>query len=36
MLARNSAINLGGDTVVADGEIKDGMQTFKVYRCVPQ
>jgi hypothetical protein len=36
MLARNSAINLGGDTIVADGEIKDGMQTFKVYRCVPQ
>ncbi|MBC8210880.1 MAG: DUF4156 domain-containing protein [Gammaproteobacteria bacterium] len=36
MLARNSAVNLGGDTVVADSEIKDGQQTFKVYRCVPQ
>lgn len=35
-LARNSAINLGGDTIVSDGITKDGKQTFQVYRCVPQ
>lgn len=34
-LARNSAINLGGDTVVPDGVIKEGKQIFQVYRCVP-
>lgn len=35
-LARNSAINLKGDTVVPSGEIQDGQQTYLVYRCVPQ
>ncbi len=35
-LARNSAANLGGDTIVPAGSIVDGKQTFKVYRCVPQ
>jgi len=35
-LARNSAIRLGGDTVVADGPVEDGKQTFKVYRCIPR
>jgi len=34
-LARNAAGRMGGDTVVADGEIKDGKQVFQVYRCVP-
>lgn len=35
-LARNSAIRLGGDTVVAEGEAVDGKQTFLIYRCIPQ
>ena len=35
-LARNSAIKLDGDTVVADGPAVDGNQVFKVYRCVPR
>ena len=33
-LARNSAADLDGDTVVAISEIKDGKQEFEVYRCV--
>jgi hypothetical protein len=32
-LARNSAAQLGGDTVVPTSEIVDGEQTFAVYRC---
>jgi len=32
-LARNSAVQLGGDTVVATTEIVDGAQTFAVYQC---
>jgi hypothetical protein len=32
-LARNSAAQLGGDTVVATTEITDGSRTFAVYRC---
>lgn len=32
-LARNSAYKLGGDTVVPVSTIKDGKQTFEVYRC---
>jgi len=32
-LARNSAAQLGGDTVVAITEIVDGAQTFAVYQC---
>ncbi len=35
-LARNSAVNLGGDTIVPLGDIVEGQQTYKVYRCVPQ
>lgn len=35
-LARNSAVNLGGDTIVAAGDMNEGKQTFQVYRCVPQ
>ncbi len=35
-LARNAAVNLGGDTVVPASDIDAGSQTFKVYRCVPQ
>jgi acyl dehydratase len=32
-LARNSAAQLGGDTVVPTSEIVDGTQTFAVYDC---
>lgn len=34
ILARNSAVDLGGDTVVPVGEPKDGRQVFEVYRCI--
>lgn len=34
-LARNSAVDMGGDTVVPVSEIEDGKQVFEVYRCVP-
>ena len=34
-LARNEAIKLKGDTLVAATEIQDGEQTFKVYKCKP-
>lgn len=33
-LARNSALNLNGDTVVPVTEIVDGEQSFDIYRCV--
>ena len=33
-LARNSAIDLKGDTIVPASEIKDGKQVFDVYRCI--
>jgi hypothetical protein len=32
-LARNSAVELGGDTVVPISPIEDGEQVFAVYRC---
>ena len=32
-LARNSAVQLGGDSVVPISEIVDGTQTFAVYQC---
>lgn len=35
-LARNSAVNLGGDTIVPVDEIQEGQQTYQVYRCVPR
>lgn len=34
ILARNAASDLRGDTVVAVTAIKDGKQTYSVYRCV--
>lgn len=34
ILARNSAVELKGDTVVPVGEHFQGKQTFDVYRCV--
>lgn len=33
-LARNTAADMGGDTIVAEGGIEDGRQTFGVFRCV--
>lgn len=33
-LARNSAADMGGDTVVPISEIQDGRQTFEVYKCI--
>jgi hypothetical protein len=33
-LARNSAADMGGDTVVPVTEIRDGKQVFEVYRCI--
>lgn len=33
-LARNTAADMGGDTVVPVSEITDGRQTFEVYKCV--
>jgi len=33
-LARNSAVDLKGDTIVRASEIKDGQQIFNVYRCI--
>jgi len=34
-LARNSAVDLKGDTVVPITPIEDGHQTFAVFRCQP-
>lgn len=34
ILARNSAVNIGGDTVVPISEISGGQQNFAVYKCV--
>ncbi len=33
-LARNAAPDLNGDTVVAASPVKNGIQTFFVYKCV--
>ncbi|MCP4993076.1 MAG: DUF4156 domain-containing protein [Gammaproteobacteria bacterium] len=33
-LARNSAADMQGDTVVPTSEIEDGKQVFAIYRCV--
>lgn len=34
ILARNSAVNMGGDTVSPISEIEEGKQTYAVYRCI--
>ena len=31
--AKNSAAGMGGNTIVPASELKDGKQTFEVYRC---
>lgn len=33
-LARNTAIDMKGDSIVPASKIKNGKQTFAVYRCV--
>ncbi|MBD3670338.1 MAG: DUF4156 domain-containing protein [Gammaproteobacteria bacterium] len=33
-LGRNHAADMGGDTIVPASEIKDGKQSFDVYRCI--
>ena len=35
-LAKNSAAEIGGDTVVAVGDAVDGRQVYGVYRCIPE
>ncbi|MDH4095305.1 MAG: DUF4156 domain-containing protein [Betaproteobacteria bacterium] len=32
--ARNSAANMGADTIVPASKVEDGKQTFNVYRCL--
>ena len=32
-LARNSAAELGGNTLVADGPVRDGQRRFLIYSC---
>ncbi|MAJ59582.1 MAG: hypothetical protein CBC48_06145 [bacterium TMED88] len=32
-LARNAAGNMGGDTIVAEGPVHKGKQTFGVFQC---
>lgn len=34
VLARNHAASQGGDTVVPQGEVKDGSRGYAVYRCM--
>lgn len=36
VLARNSAAEMGGDTVVPITPVEDGKQTFAIYRCMPR
>ena len=33
-IARNSAANMGGDTIVPLAKIKNGSQSFTVYKCI--
>ncbi len=32
-LAKNSAVEMGGDTLVLEGEPSDGSQKYRVYKC---
>ncbi len=32
-LAKNEAANMGGNAVVAEGEMQNGRQTFGIYKC---
>lgn len=33
-LARNSAVDMGGDAIVAAGPVSEGQQSFNIYRCL--
>lgn len=33
VLAKNEAVKLGGNTIVATGEITDGQRIYHIYRC---
>lgn len=33
VLGRNSAVEIGGDTIVPDGPVQDGQRRFNIYRC---
>ena len=35
ILARNSATDMGGDTVVPISDVENGEQSYAVYRCIP-
>jgi len=35
-LARASALEMGGDTLLLDGPVRDGARDFIVYRCTAQ
>ena len=35
-LARNSALDMGGDSIAESGDLKEGKQAFSVYRCQAQ
>lgn len=32
-IARNDAVDMKGDSIVKAGPIKEGRQTFKIYKC---
>jgi hypothetical protein len=32
-IARNDAVGLGGDTIVKTSPVKEGRQSFKIYKC---
>lgn len=34
-LGRNSAAEMGGDTIISASEITNGNQSFTVYKCMP-
>jgi hypothetical protein len=34
-LARNSAVEIGGDTLVAEGPPSQGTQRFRIFKCPP-
>lgn len=35
VLGRNSAVEIGGDTIVPAGPVQDGQRRFNIFRCKP-
>lgn len=33
-LARNSSVEMGGDTIAEESEVRDGEQVFGVFKCI--